>query len=115
MRQRTGAGALARLDAAGLPSTMGSTLLHHRIATRDSVVASPIKHAGEIVLGKTNMSEFGLGSHAYNGLFGLTPNAWDTGVSEGGSSGGAAVALAQRLLPVADGSDLMGSLRNPAG
>jgi amidase len=73
-----------------------------------------MKAAGCIVIGKTNMPEFGLGSHTFNNLFGSTPNAWDTRVSAGGSSGGAAVALAQRMLPVADGSDFMGSLRNPA-
>jgi amidase len=73
-----------------------------------------MKAAGCIVVGKTNMPEFGLGSHTFNDLFGATPNAWDAAVSAGGSSGGAAVALAQRLLPVADGSDFMGSLRNPA-
>ena len=73
-----------------------------------------MKAAGCIVVGKTNMPEFGLGSHTFNDLFGATPNAWDVDVTAGGSSGGAAVALAQRLLPVADGSDFMGSLRNPA-
>ena len=61
------------------------------------------------------MPEFGLGSHTFNELFGATPNPWDPSRSAGGSSGGAAVALALRLLPVADGSDFMGSLRNPAG
>jgi amidase len=66
------------------------------------------------VVGKTNMPEFGLGSHTFNTLFGATLNAWDASVSAGGSSGSAAVALAQRLLPVANGSDFMGSLRNPA-
>ena len=59
-----------------------------------------MKAAGCIVVGKTNMPEFGLGSHTFNELFGLTPNAWDASRSAGGSSGGAAVALAQRLLPV---------------
>ncbi len=73
-----------------------------------------MKAAGCIVIGKTNMPELGLGSHTFNNLFGATRNAWDTNVTAGGSSGGAAVALAQRLLPVADGSDFMGSLRNPA-
>ena len=73
-----------------------------------------MRAAGGIVIGKTNMPEFGLGSHTFNELFGATCNAWDPQVSAGGSSGGAAVALALRLLPVADGSDFMGSLRNPA-
>jgi amidase len=78
-------------------------------------MAARMKAAGALVVGKTNMPELGLGSHTFNELFGATPNAWDREVSAGGSSGGAAVALAQRMLPVADGSDFMGSLRNPAG
>ena len=74
-----------------------------------------IKAAGGIVIAKTNTPEFGLGSHTFNEVFGTTVNAWDPGRSAGGSSGGAAVALAPRMLAVADGSDFMGSLRNPAG
>ncbi len=101
--------------AAGFPSTLGSPLLKDAMAAQDSVMTARMKAAGCIVVGKTNMPEFGLGSHTFNELFGATPNAWDTTRSSGGSSGGAAVALALRLLPVADGSDFMGSLRNPAG
>ncbi|MBL0147457.1 MAG: amidase [Ideonella sp.] len=101
--------------AVGFPTTFGSPLLKHAMPATDSVMTARMKAAGCIVLGKTNMPEFGLGSHTYNPLFGATGNAWDTAVSAGGSSGGAAVCLAQRLLPVADGSDFMGSLRNPAG
>ena len=101
--------------AAGLPSTQGSPLLKDVVAAQDSIYVARMKAAGAIVIGKTNMPEFGLGSHTYNRLFGTTPNAWDATRTAGGSSGGAAVALAQRLLPVADGSDFMGSLRNPAG
>ena len=101
--------------AAGFPSTLGSVLLKDAVATQDSVMTARVKAAGCIVVGKTNMPEFGLGSHTFNELFGATPNAWDPSRSAGGSSGGAAVALALRLLPVADGSDFMGSLRNPAG
>ena len=101
--------------AAGFPSTLGSVLLKDVVATQDSLVTARMKGAGCIVVGKTNMPEFGLGSHTFNELFGATPNAWDPARSAGGSSGGAAVALALRLLPVADGSDFMGSLRNPAG
>ncbi len=100
--------------AIGFPTTFGSPLLRDAVASRDSVMTARMKAAGCIVIGKTNMPEFGLGSHTFNDLFGATPNAWDASVSAGGSSGGAAVALAQRLLPVADGSDFMGSLRNPA-
>ena len=101
--------------ALGFPSTMGSRVLAKQMPRADSIMTERMKAAGCIVIGKTNMPELGLGSHTFNTLFGATPNAWDTKVSAGGSSGGAAVALAQRLLPVADGSDFMGSLRNPAG
>ena len=101
--------------AAGFPSTLGSALLKDAVAAQDSLMTARMKAAGGIVVGKTNMPEFGLGSHTFNELFGATPNPWDPTRSAGGSSGGAAVALALRLLPVADGSDFMGSLRNPAG
>lgn len=100
--------------ALGFPSTQGCTLLKDVMPTQDSLMTARMKAAGCIVIGKTNMPELGLGSHSFNDLFGVTPNAWDTAVTAGGSSGGAGVALAQRLLPVADGSDFMGSLRNPA-
>jgi amidase len=100
--------------AIGFPTTYGSPLHKDAVATQDSLMTARMKAAGCIVIGKTNMPEFGLGSHTFNTLFGATGNAWDASVSAGGSSGGAAVALAQRLLPVADGSDFMGSLRNPA-
>ncbi len=102
-------------NAVGFPSTLGSTLLQNNMPANDSIMTRRMRAAGAIVVGKTNMPELGLGSHTFNNLFGSTPNAWDTTVSAGGSSGGAAVALAQRMLPVADGSDFMGSLRNPAG
>ncbi len=101
--------------ALGFASTLGSRLLAQQMPRADSIMTARMKAAGAIVIGKTNMPELGLGSHTFNTLFGATPNAWDTRVSAGGSSGGAAVALAQRMLPVADGSDFMGSLRNPAG
>ena len=102
-------------QATGFATSFGSALLARQSAREDSLYVSRMKAAGAIVIGKTNMSEFGLGSHSYNRLYGTTLNAWDRSVSAGGSSGGAAVALALRLLPVADGSDFMGSLRNPAG
>ena len=101
-------------QAQGFPTTYGCLALKDAVAVRDGLMAERMKAAGCIVIGKTNMPEFGLGSHTFNSLFGTTGNAWDVSVSAGGSSGGAAVALAQRLLPVADGSDFMGSLRNPA-
>jgi amidase len=100
--------------AIGFPTTLGCTLLKNNVAKTDHTMVARMKASGCIVVGKTNMPEFGLGSHTFNDLFGPTPNAWDTSVSAGGSSGGASVALAQRMLPVADGSDFMGSLRNPA-
>ena len=101
-------------NAAGLPTTLGSPLMQHFIAREDGLMTARMKAAGCIVIGKTNVPEFGLGSHTFNPVFGTTLNAYDTRKSAGGSSGGAAVALALRLLPVADGSDFMGSLRNPA-
>jgi amidase len=102
-------------NAAGLRTTLGSPLMRDFVAAEDGLMAARMKAAGCIVIGKTNTPEFGLGSHTFNEVFGATRNAFDLGKSAGGSSGGAAVALAQRLLPVADGSDFMGSLRNPAG
>ena len=107
--------AIKELSAvAGLPLTLGSRLLAGQIAVHDSLMVARMKAAGGIVIGKSNVPEFGLGSHTYNKVFGTTLNPWDTTRSAGGSSGGAAVSLALRLQPVADGSDMMGSLRNPA-
>jgi amidase len=99
----------------GLRTSLGSPLMKDFVASEDGLMARRMKAAGALVIGKTNTPEFGLGSHTFNEVFGPTRNAWDSRKSAGGSSGGAAVALAQRLLPVADGSDFMGSLRNPAG
>lgn len=99
----------------GMPTTLGCTLLAHNTAASDSIIVERVRAAGALIIGKTNIPEFGLGSHTFNSVYGLTGNAYDPAVSAGGSSGGAAVALALRLLPVADGSDFMGSLRNPAG
>ena len=101
-------------DAQGLPTTMGSPAMGKRPATHDALFVHRMKMAGAIVIGKTNTPEFGLGSHTYNPVFGTTRNAYDPSRSAGGSSGGAAVALALRMLPVADGTDVGGSLRNPA-
>lgn len=99
---------------AGIPTVMGSPNLKNNITTHDSIVVQRMKSAGAILIGKTNTPEFGLGSHTYNTVFGVTRNAYDQSKSAGGSSGGTAVALALNLLPVADGSDMGGSLRNPA-
>jgi amidase len=100
--------------AAGLPNTMGSPLLKDFIPKEDGLMVQRMKTAGCIVIGKTNTPEFGLGSHTFNEVFGATRNAYDFSKTAGGSSGGAAVALATNMLSVADGSDFMGSLRNPA-
>ncbi len=100
---------------AGIPTTMGSRILRDFVPTQDGLMVERIKNAGAVVIGKTNTPEFGLGSHTFNDLFGVTCNAFDPSKSAGGSSGGAAVALALKMLPIADGSDFMGSLRNPAG
>ena len=102
-------------DAAGLPTSKGSPVLAGQVVQTDALHVARMKAAGAIVIGKTNTPEFGLGSNTFNPVFGATPNAYDQGRTAGGSSGGAAVALALRMLPVADGSDIMGSLRNPAG
>jgi amidase len=99
---------------AGLRTTLGSPLLRDFVPTHDGLMVQRMKAAGCIVIGKTNTPEFGLGSHTFNEVFGITRNAYDASKAAGGSSGGAAVALALRMLHVADGSDFMGSLRNPA-
>src|ERR1700674_2428119 len=99
----------------GIRMTMGSPILKHFVPSADSVMAERLRQAGAIFIGKTNTPEFGLGSNTYNPIYGATLNAYDQSRSAGGSSGGAAVALALRMLPVADGSDHAGSLRNPAG
>lgn len=102
-------------DVAGFRTSHGSPLSPLTPAGKDGLMAARMRAAGCIMIGKTNTPEFGLGSHTFNEVFGATRNAWDPTKTAGGSSGGAAVALAQRMLPVADGSDFMGSLRNPAG
>jgi amidase len=94
---------------------MGSPILKDSVPSADALMVARLRKAGAIFIGKTNTPEFGLGSHTYNQVYGATRNAYDQSRSAGGSSGGAAVALALRMLPVADGSDYGGSLRNPAG
>jgi amidase len=98
----------------GLRTTMGSPLMHDFVPKEDGLMVQRMKAAGAIVIGKTNVPEFGLGSHSFNSVFGTTLNPYDVSKSAGGSSGGAAAALATGMLSVADGSDFMGSLRNPA-
>jgi amidase len=99
----------------GIRTTMGSPILKDFVPEEDGVMVERLRRAGGIFIGKTNTPEFGLGSHTYNPVYGLTRNAYDQTRSAGGSSGGAAVSLALRMLPVADGTDFGGSLRNPAG
>jgi amidase len=99
----------------GIRMTMGSPILKDFVPEADGVMVERLRRAGGLFIGKTNTPEFGLGSHTYNPVYGLTRNAYDQTRSAGGSSGGAAVSLALRMLPVADGTDFGGSLRNPAG
>lgn len=101
-------------DAEGFVTTRGSPILAANVATSDELFVGRMRAAGAIVIGKTNVPEFGLGSHTFNPVFGTTGNPYAVERTAGGSSGGAAAALALRMLPVADGSDFMGSLRNPA-
>jgi len=101
-------------DTAGVRTTYGSVLFARHVPDRDDLVVARMAGAGAISLGKTNTPEFGAGSHTVNALFGATRNPYDPSRSAGGSSGGAAAALAARLICLADGSDLGGSLRNPA-
>ena len=100
-------------DAVGFPATRGSRLFKDLMPEQDSVLVERLRHAGAIPIGKTNVPEFGMGSHTYNNVYGRTRNPYNITKSAGGSSGGAAAALAAGLLPLADGSDLGGSLRNP--
>ncbi|MBO9650876.1 MAG: amidase [Variovorax sp.] len=99
---------------AGIVTTQGSPILKNYVPKTDAIVVERARKSGAVLIGKTNTPEFGLGSHTYNAVFGTTLNAFDPTKSAGGSSGGAAVSLALNMLPVADGSDMMGSLRNPA-
>jgi len=103
------------LPVKGIRTTMGSPILKDFVPDADGIMVARLRKAGAIFIGKTNTPEFGLGSHTYNPVYGPTRNAYDQSRSAGGSSGGAAVSLALRMLPVADGSDFGGSLRNPAG
>jgi amidase len=101
-------------ETAGLRTTFGSPIHAELVPEEDSELVRRIRGAGAIVIGKTNVPEWGYGSQTYNPVFGATRNPYDPAKTVGGSSGGAAAALAAGLVPVADGSDYMGSLRNPA-
>ena len=124
-RHRAGGGELGPLHGlpfavkdthalAGWRTTYGSPLLADNVAEHDELLVARIRAAGAIMIGKTNVPEFAAGSHTFNAVFGVTRNPYDLSRSAGGSSGGAAAALAAGMVPLADGSDMGGSLRNPA-
>jgi amidase len=98
----------------GIRTTFGSPIFKDFVPPEDSLVVERMRNAGGILVGKTNTPEFGAGSQTFNPVFGATLNPYDRTKTCGGSSGGAAVALACGMLPLADGSDMGGSLRNPA-
>jgi amidase len=98
----------------GIRTTWGSKIYEHHVPTEDALIVQRLKAAGAIVVGKTNTPEFGAGGNTFNAVFGATRNPWDPALTCGGSSGGAAVALATGMGPLAQGSDLGGSLRMPA-
>ena len=102
------------MDVRGVRTTSGSRIYVDHVASADSVIVAKMREAGAVFVGKTNVPEFGVGSHTFNEVFGVTRNPYDTSRSAGGSSGGAAAAVTSGMLPVADGSDLGGSIRNPA-
>lgn len=100
--------------ATGFPCTRGSLVYRDDYPATDSVLVARLRRAGALPIGKTNVPELGMGSQTYNAVYGTTRNAWDQTRTAGGSSGGAAVAVACGMLAAADGSDLGGSVRNPA-
>jgi amidase len=102
------------VDTAGIRTTRGSPFFRDHVPTTDALIVARIRAAGAVTFGKTNTPEFGAGSQTFNTVFGATRNPYDLGRTCGGSSGGAAVALACGMLSIADGSDTGGSLRNPA-
>lgn len=120
-RRKGPAGPLAGLPIAykdlvatkGVRTTLGSLVYKDNVPTEDALIVERLKAAGAITLGKTNTPEFGAGSNTFNKVFGATRNPYDLAKTPGGSSGGAAAAVACGMLPFADGSDLAASLRNP--
>jgi amidase len=98
----------------GVRTTYGSPIFRDFVPDEDAIIVERLERAGAITVGKTNTPEFGAGSQTFNAVFGATRNPYDPGKTCGGSSGGAAAALACGMVPIADGSDLGGSLRNPA-
>jgi amidase len=102
------------VETAGIRTTFGSPIFKDNVPTEDAILVERIRDAGAICVGKTNTPEFGAGSQTFNPVFGATKNPYDLTKTCGGSSGGAAVALACGMIPIADGSDSGGSLRNPS-
>ena len=102
------------LPVKGMVTTKGSPLFAGQVSQIDAIHFERIRASGAVFVGRTNSPEFGLGGHTYNPVYGATRNAWMPTRTAGGSSGGAAVATALHMLPFADGSDMMGSLRTPA-
>ena len=98
----------------GIRTTYGSPIFRDHVPDADGLIVERLRAAGAVILGKSNTPEFGAGSQTFNEVFGRTLNPYDTTKTCGGSSGGAAVALACGMVPIADGSDMGGSLRNPA-
>ena len=101
------------VDVAGLPTTRGSPIYRDAVAGHDDLMVARMRTAGAVIVGKSNVPEFGAGSHTFNTVFGVTRNPYDLGRSAGGSSGGGAAALTSGMVAVADGSDYGGSIRNP--
>ena len=101
------------VDTKGIRTTSGSPIYKDFVPDEDALFVQRLKAAGAIVIGKTNVPEFGAGSHTFNPVFGVTRNPYDLSRTAGGSSGGGAAALASGMIPIADGSDLGGSVRNP--
>ena len=101
------------MDVAGMPTSHGSPIFAGTIAEEDNLMIAKIRSEGAIFIGKTNPPEFGMGSQTYNTVFGATGSAYDPDLTAGGGTGGGACGLGTHMLPVADGGDMMGSLRNP--
>src|SRR5262249_30140200 len=101
-------------ETRGIRTTYGSPIYRDHVPDYDTLLVERVRRAGAIAVGKTNTPEFGAGSQTFNPIFGATRNPFDLSKTCGGSSGGSAVALVCRMVALADGSDLGGSLRNPA-